>query len=489
MKNYLDMINSEEYLKLYEYYNQKTFMDVLGVSRRENEHSNFLAWLFNPSENHGMGDYPLRKLLQTTAFRRTKDSKYSSNRKENLLQDKDSKYIDDLVYGNFKIESLEEITREKSISNKKRPDIYIKLKVTFFSTGKTETINFLIENKVTSLENCSQTVDYAKWLFDGVKNDGYAIPVYLMVATNEELKDLSDKPQNNEFMVLNYQYLMDGVFEPCLLNCKTGFGKSLLQEYVKCLGKAISEEGSSNERALVMATSQYEKNLVKLLWQNHKEALLEQFGNYNTDKNISSKELGPFYVAIAETLCSLMNSTQLASVIKKDLSDDEVNLILSMKKSKLGSKIFIYKKVEYKKGQRKDNNIGSLCRKLIEAYVSDKSFDDLEKKINDGGFKQNRWLRDVVIKEDDLAKLPKCVAPTGYDYKRKASECNQHCPNRPKDACCCIESFEDHFFKDFEIKTDTNKDNVKFYVAKYFTVENLERLIDDLGFTDKVTVM
>jgi hypothetical protein len=289
-------------------------------------------------------------------------------------------------------------------------------------------------------------------------------------------------------MVLNYQYLMDGVFEPCLLNCKTDFGKSLLQEYMNCLGKAISEEDSSNARAVVMANSKYEKNLVKLLWQNHREALLEQFTNFNTDKNTSSKELSPFYIAIAETLCNLMNSSRISPDSKEKANEEEMELIRSMKKSKLGSRIFIYKDVEYKKGQRNDNNIGSLCRKLINAYAeaSDKSFDDLEKKINAGGFKQNRWLCGVIIKKDDMNNLPNCSAPAGYNPERKAAECNQNCPNRPRDACCCIELFEDHFFKDFEI--ETGKDKVKFYVAKYFTIENLERLIDDLGFTNEVKI-
>ena len=43
-------------------------LDFLGISELEEFHSNFLAWLLNPRENHGLGDYFLRHfLLQTRA--------------------------------------------------------------------------------------------------------------------------------------------------------------------------------------------------------------------------------------------------------------------------------------------------------------------------------------------------------------------------------------------------------------------------------------
>ncbi len=484
MKKYLDMINSEEYLKLYEYYNQKTFMDVLGVSRRENEHSNFLAWLFNPDENHGMGDYPLRKLLQTVAFKRKKDSNYNPLNTKNFLNKQHFEDIDKLVYDDFVIESVEKddqektVAREKVIGKQRRLDIFIKLKIKFSSSDKTETINILIENKIKSSENDNQTTDYADWLFEQ-RPDELGIPIYLVVATNEELKNIytsKQKPANSEFMVLNYQYLMDGVFEPCLLKCKTEFGKNILKEYMICLGKALNvDEDPKKARALVMAISTYEKNLVKVLWENHKDALINQFEKYNTDKNTSSNEFGSFYIAIAETLLRLAESEKIR------FEDNEKTVIQNMKKSNLVSKTYVYNNAEYKKGKR-DKNIGSLCRELINAYVSDKSFADLENKLNSTRLKQNYWLRGIILKKDELIEFKNCQA--GYDPKRKTSECNKLCPNRQKNSCCCIEDFNDHFFKDNEI--ETKKDKVKFYVAKYFTVENLEELIKELGFANDV---
>jgi hypothetical protein len=45
--------------------------EVLGVVQQEVRHSNFLAWLLNPSQNHGLGDYFLKRFLwKTTAAAR-----------------------------------------------------------------------------------------------------------------------------------------------------------------------------------------------------------------------------------------------------------------------------------------------------------------------------------------------------------------------------------------------------------------------------------
>lgn len=38
--------------------------DVLKISRMEIRHSNMLAWLLNPNENHGMGDAFLKAIVQ-----------------------------------------------------------------------------------------------------------------------------------------------------------------------------------------------------------------------------------------------------------------------------------------------------------------------------------------------------------------------------------------------------------------------------------------
>lgn len=47
--------------------NKVNIFDVLRISRAEIRHSNMLAWLMDPHENHGLGDRVLRGILQRTA--------------------------------------------------------------------------------------------------------------------------------------------------------------------------------------------------------------------------------------------------------------------------------------------------------------------------------------------------------------------------------------------------------------------------------------
>lgn len=42
---------------------RKSLLDIWGVGRRENGHSNFLAWLLSPVESHDLGHFALQKLL------------------------------------------------------------------------------------------------------------------------------------------------------------------------------------------------------------------------------------------------------------------------------------------------------------------------------------------------------------------------------------------------------------------------------------------
>ena len=80
-KKYLDLTNSKEYIELYNYYQKSTFMDILGVSRQENPHSSFWRWLLDSSSNHEIGDFPLRKFIETVCFTYVK--LYSSKGLEN----------------------------------------------------------------------------------------------------------------------------------------------------------------------------------------------------------------------------------------------------------------------------------------------------------------------------------------------------------------------------------------------------------------------
>lgn len=39
-------------------------MEILGVAHRELQHSNFLAWIFNPNESHNLGDFAVKEFIK-----------------------------------------------------------------------------------------------------------------------------------------------------------------------------------------------------------------------------------------------------------------------------------------------------------------------------------------------------------------------------------------------------------------------------------------
>lgn len=60
-KSIVKLFNSKEYNELKLYYDFKGIFDILGIMRNENVHSNFLAWILNPDQHHGLSNYPMRK--------------------------------------------------------------------------------------------------------------------------------------------------------------------------------------------------------------------------------------------------------------------------------------------------------------------------------------------------------------------------------------------------------------------------------------------
>ena len=133
MEKVLNRENEKFLLK--EYYKKNRQFNIFKTLKMdncsENRHSNFLAWLFNPNETHGLGTKFLEKFILSTL-------------------DKDFKPI---------LNNKIKVDRELSImygKEKKRPDIVI--------DGDNFTI--VIENKFGSDENGNQCEMYRHYFSD-----------------------------------------------------------------------------------------------------------------------------------------------------------------------------------------------------------------------------------------------------------------------------------------------------------------------------------
>lgn len=555
-KKYLDFINCEEYAKLYEYYQKSTFMDVLGVARQENPHSSFWRWLIDDKKNQGLGKVPLRKLIETVCFAYRKlyepllvDSWFCQKSKKkhsyNLFCKENEAVLKAMMKNQYEVMSIIEVSREKELIKPRRVDIYaeVELKV----DDRHYKLFILIENKVGSSEGENQTVNYVNDLYqimdtwvekDTANNKALALLCYLSPLPNEELKakcheqsKLEKHCKSWEFVCINYQYLVDGVIEPCLIQVKNSEAKFLLQDYLRCLGKAVLDptnsdigrgkgKGNGNTDYIVMAIGRYEKRLASALWSkpNHKEVMMKMFEDMATsDKPEELGALKEFYCSIASTL--LMCAAKSGNEDNASQSEKHYKVsLLTVERAALESvctaardsvKRCSYtftttnaanqpEKKEYTSGKRGDKTLGFLAHEMLKKYLQDSnhSVNETIKKLREAGI-NNTWLKDIIITQARVDELKK------PDYVSKGET---------KKEVTSIEEFEHYFYnyqmdpktgrkitvsnndqKDdpmkhyaFDITDDDNKNEITVYTARFFGSTDIDKMIVALGMSGEV---
>lgn len=172
--------NSKEYIELESYYSYKNYFEILKIERDENTHSSFLAWLLDPLENHGLGNFPLKRFFLLLAW-----AKINLNCNTNsFFPDNLMNYI---LADSFDVIDAN-ITREYVIDrdNRKRIDILLLVKINIADTIRT--LPIIIENKVNSTENTyadtdkTQTEIYYDWAEEAFNSNDYFKPMYVFLA-------------------------------------------------------------------------------------------------------------------------------------------------------------------------------------------------------------------------------------------------------------------------------------------------------------------
>ena len=60
-----ELLIDEDFTSLQNFVNEEiNLMDILRISHKELQHSNFLAWFFNPAESHNLGDFALKEFIK-----------------------------------------------------------------------------------------------------------------------------------------------------------------------------------------------------------------------------------------------------------------------------------------------------------------------------------------------------------------------------------------------------------------------------------------
>lgn len=285
-KSIVKLFNSKEYHELKLYYDFKGIFDILGIMRNENVHSNFLAWLFNPEQHHGLNNYPMRKFLEMIVMSLF-DCQYAEGR-SNLFPEY---LIDYIITGNYEVVDVN-VEREKVIDNGKRIDIFIDLTIKIDGEdSKITNIKIILENKVYSKEHSEQTVQYYEWANKNYKNNSELIFAYLSPISNRELHDLLEQQcQCKEYIQVNYQYLVDYILEPCRMQQLPPEASSLIDNYLRCLSYPSIDEDSIKNGGLIMAVNEREKKLLLDFWEGNKPLLLAMLNVLRDDESIDEQE-------------------------------------------------------------------------------------------------------------------------------------------------------------------------------------------------------
>lgn len=250
-KLYID----KNYIKWKQYRNRENIWNILNKTTDEMSHSKFLAYLLDSSRNGTIDTYALQQLLRLLVI-----CNIQFENKNKIL----SKY-QNIILNNLNIVLMDTIVCEK-LDRKARYDIFVKLLLNNIP------VTLIIENKVNSSENIGQTKKYAEYAKD------YENPLLIYLSIKEEEVD-------ENFIIINYQQLLDNVIEPSLLVCRDEKTKMLIEDYIKILSGIDVEKGVE-----IMAISKDEKQLLKEIYDNNQELIMKMFEAVSGELDGKEKE-------------------------------------------------------------------------------------------------------------------------------------------------------------------------------------------------------
>lgn len=226
-----DLLLSNDFKRLTYKKDEANIFKIINMADKEIVHSDMLAWLFNPYENHNLNDKVLKEILMQ-------------------LSKKDAEYINLLLLDYSDLE----VYREYTIDNGRRIDILME--------SKNNKVIFIIENKIWSGEGDNQLEDYKNYIDE--KYSDYN-RIFLFLTPEKERKE-----KYKGYIHITYSMIYS------VLNCvlqenqiKFEIGV-IIRQYEEIIGRYIM---GSIDKEMV--------DLCRKLYVEHKEALdkIMQYGN------------------------------------------------------------------------------------------------------------------------------------------------------------------------------------------------------------------
>ncbi|WP_442600034.1 PD-(D/E)XK nuclease family protein [Neobacillus sp. D3-1R] len=218
--------HSKEFARLHQKFNQFNPLKVLRVDKFEIRHSNVLAWLLNPNENHQLGSFFIKKLLSRLVTRGENEDKVE--------------HIDFLtyLYSSF---SDTEVYREVKTSTNRFIDLVVVV--------PSKKLVLVIENKYYASETLGQLEDYLSYA-KGHYEDYTIIPIFLNLT--------SDAPSLQDYWILDYHDVLEIILLHLELHRETM--SENVYEFLIYYTNILKEELVHDEESVQLALDVYEIN-------------------------------------------------------------------------------------------------------------------------------------------------------------------------------------------------------------------------------------
>jgi hypothetical protein len=238
--------HSKEFARLHQKFHQFNPLKVLRVDKFEIRHSNVLAWLLDPNENHQLGSFFVKKLLSRLVTRVENEDKVEGS--------------DFLTYLHASFSDAEVYREVKTETNR-----YIDLLIVVPS----QELVIVIENKFHAAESLGQLEDYLTYVRNRFEGKGYTIiPIFLTLA--------SDPPSYPDYWILDYHDVLEIILLHIELH-RDAISDSVYEFLVYYIA-ILQEELVQDEVAIQLALDVYQANqaAIDLLYLSQHYELLKQ---------------------------------------------------------------------------------------------------------------------------------------------------------------------------------------------------------------------
>lgn len=242
--------NSMEFEKLHSKFNRFNPFKILKVDKFEIRHSNMIAWLLDPTENHHLNSMFVNKMLSKT-----------------FVKAENEELIGQYNFIKLHKQSLQdlEVFREVQTKNNKRIDI--------LAISEAQKVAILIENKYKSSESDGQLQNYINFVSE--KYEGYTIiPIFLSLD--------GSAPSHEAYLTLDYGDILNIL--KAQLEIYSEYTSSMIKDFLSYYIDILEGELVRDEEDIELALTVY---------KNHKVAVdfLCLNGNGKVVGKFVSKEL------------------------------------------------------------------------------------------------------------------------------------------------------------------------------------------------------